>query len=100
MAAAAAAAAAAAPAGAVVGREAELAQLQALAGGAVGLPCVFVYGAPATGKTFTMQAVTREAARAGARVAWANCAELVSLRLLWEHLLNQLAGRVPSPSVT
>lgn len=113
-------AAAAAPPPPVLGRQGQYAQLEALLALPRGPPCIFVYGAPATGKSHVLQQLcarrydapcplawragglgcphvsARPSAAAG-RSVFVNCSETFTMRLLLERVLNLLGGVQPCP---
>eukprot|EP00842_Homolaphlyctis_polyrhiza_P005086 jgi/Hompol1/5579/HPOL_004553-RA len=80
------------------GRSAQLSQLRCIFGESSDTvpPAVFINGHPATGKTTVLRHLlgATQGIQA-ARVAWINCVETFTQRLLFEQILNQLAGVMP-----
>ncbi|KJE98191.1 origin recognition complex [Capsaspora owczarzaki ATCC 30864] len=76
------------------GRAAEIAAYGALLGQREStVPAIFVYGHTATGKTLVVKSVLRHH---NVRHAYVSCVDKYTLRLLFEAVLDQLFGHVPS----
>ena len=87
------------------GREKQISQLRALFGqpGDSPIPSIFVYGVTATGKTSVVRALMEEGfvlAGSGSSSpyvhAFVDCVEAFSPKILFEHILNQISGVMPS----
>ncbi|XP_070558277.1 origin recognition complex subunit 5-like [Ptychodera flava] len=77
-------------------RQSQISTLLALFGERThtGCPCLFVYGHTATGKSAVVNTMLQTLHLPNASV---NCVECYTLRLLYEHILNQVAEIVPCP---
>ncbi|ELT87755.1 hypothetical protein CAPTEDRAFT_162477 [Capitella teleta] len=74
-------------------RQEQSRQLQSLFGSPIQMtaPCVFVYGHSATGKTLVLRSLLQKLTH-----IFVNCVECYSARLLFQRVLNELSGHVPS----
>jgi hypothetical protein len=75
-------------------RQEQIARLSSLIGqSACPVPAIFIYGVPYTGKTAVVEHVLRETK---VFTAFVDCQEVFSPKLLFEGILEQCTGEIPS----